>query len=98
MSKIDDFMDTINEQLDAVNELNSFFKFGICIILTVMAFQVVKYGIVRPWGRIVMSTDTAWDDKLHRPVATRAYFFLYVGSAQLTLLSVSYTHLRAHET
>jgi len=88
MSKIDDFMDTINEQLDAVNELNSFFKFGICIILTVMAFQVVKYGIVRPWGRIVMSTETAWDDKLHRPVATRAYFFLYVGSAQLTLLWV----------
>ena len=88
MSKIDDFMDTINEQLDAVNELNSFFKFGICIVLTVLAFQVVKYGIVRPWGRIVMSTDTAWDDKLHRPVATRAYFFLYVGSAQLTLLWV----------
>ena len=88
MSKIDDFMDTINEQLDAVNELNSFFKFGICIILTVMAFQVVKYGIVRPWGRIVMSTDTAWDDKLHRPVATRAYFFLYVGAAHLTLLWV----------
>ena len=88
MSKIDDFMDTINEQLDAVNELNSFFKFGICIVLTVMAFQVVKYGIVRPWGRIVMSTDTAWDDKLHRPVATRAYFFLYVGATQLTLLWV----------
>ncbi|DAC29528.1 MAG TPA: hypothetical protein D7H99_00010 [Candidatus Poseidoniales archaeon] len=88
MSKIDDFMNTINDQLDAVNELNSFFKFGICIVLTVLAFQVVKYGIVRPWGRIVMSTDTAWDDKLHRPVATRAYFFLYVGSAQLTLLWV----------
>ena len=88
MSKIDDFMNTVNEQLDAVNELNSFFKFGICIVLTFMAFQVVKYGIVRPWGRIVMSTDTAWDDKLHRPVATRAYFFLYVGAAQLTLLWV----------
>jgi len=88
MSKIDDLMNTINDQLDAVNELNSFFKFGICIVLTVLAFQVVKYGIVRPWGRIVMSTDTAWDDKLHRPVATRAYFFLYVGSAQLTLLWV----------
>jgi len=81
-------MSTVNEQLDAVNELNSFFKFGISMVLTVMAFQIVKYGIVRPWGRIVMSTDTAWDDKLHRPVATRAYFFLYVGAAQLTLLWV----------
>ena len=88
MSKVDEIMDTINEQLDAINELNSFFKFGICIVLTVMAFQVVKYGIVRPWGRIVMSTETAWDDKLHRPVATRAYFFLYVGATQLTSLWV----------
>lgn len=88
MSAIDDFMNTVNEQLDAVDELNSFFKFGISIILTFMAFQVVKYGIVRPWGRIVMSTETAWDDKLHRPVATRAYFFLYVGATQLTSLWV----------
>ena len=88
MSKVDEIMDTINEQLDAINELNSFIKFGICIFLTVIAFQIVKYGIVRPWGRIVMSTETAWDDKLHRPIATRAYFFLYVGAAQLTLLWV----------
>ena len=88
MSAIDDFMNTVNEQLDAVDELNSFFKFGISIILTFMAFQVIKYGIVRPWGRIVMSTETAWDDKLHRPVATRAYFFLYVGATQLTSLWV----------
>ena len=88
MSKVEEIMDTINEQLDAINELNSFIKFGICIFLTVIAFQIVKYGIVRPWGRIVMSTETAWDDKLHRPIATRAYFFLYVGAAQLTLLWV----------
>ena len=88
MSKVDEIMDTINEQLDAINELNSLIKFGICIFLTVIAFQIVKYGIVRPWGRIVMSTETAWDDKLHRPIATRAYFFLYVGAAQLTLLWV----------
>ena len=88
MSKLNEIIDTVNEQLDAVNELNSFFKFGICIILTVLAFQIVKYGIVRPWGRIVMSTETAWDDKLHRPIATRAYFFLYIGATQLTLLWV----------
>ena len=88
MSKIDDIMDSVNEQLAAIDELNSFFKLGICIFLTVLAFQIVKYGIVRPWGRIVMSTETAWDDKLHRPIATRAYFFLYVGAIQLTLLWV----------
>jgi hypothetical protein len=83
MGMIDDVMDSVNEQLTAIDELNSFFKLGISIFLTFLAFQIVKYGIVRPWGRIVMSTDTAWDDKLHRPVATRAYFFLYVGSIQL---------------
>ena len=33
-----------------------------------------------------MSTDTAWDDKLHRPVANRAYFFLFVGSLTISFL------------
>ena len=88
MGMIDDVMDSVNEQLTAIDELNSFFKLGISIFLTFIAFQIVKYGIVRPWGRSVMSTGTAWDDKLHRPVATRAYFFLYVGAIQLTLLWV----------
>ena len=86
MSKIDDIMDTVNEQLAAIDELNSFFKLGICIFLTVLAFQIVKYGIVRPWGRIVMSTETAWDDKLHRPIASRAYFFLISFSCSVSSL------------
>ena len=46
MSKVDEIMDTINEQLDAINELNSFIKFGICIFLTVIAFQIVKMELL----------------------------------------------------
>jgi MscS family membrane protein len=86
VSIIDDLVTTITEQIEIANDLNIFFKFGICIILTALSYQVVKYGIVRPWGRIVMSTETAWDDQLHRPIASRAYFFLYIGSIQLSLL------------
>ena len=82
-------MDTINEQIDAANELHPLIKVGLSIILTVIAYYIVKYTVVRPWGRVVMSTETAWDDKLHRPIANRAYFFLFVGAAQLSTLWVS---------
>ena len=84
-----DILDTINEQIDAANELNPLIKVGLSIIFTVIGYYIIKYAIVRPWGRVVMSTDTAWDDKLHRPIANRAYFFLFVGAAQLSTLWIS---------
>ena len=84
-----EIMDTINEQIDAANDLNPLIKVGLSIIFTVIGYYIVKYTIVRPWGRVVMSTDTAWDDKLHRPIANRAYFFLFVGAAQLSTMWIS---------
>ena len=89
MSALNDFIDTINEQIDAANDYNPAIKLVICLIATAIAFYFIKYGVVRPWGRVVMSTETAWDDKLHRPIANRAYFFLFVGSTQLSTLWVS---------
>ena len=89
MSVVDDVIDSIKEQIDVASDLHPGIKFLICIVLTAIGYYLVKYAVVRPWGRVVMSTDTAWDDKLHRPVANRAYFFLFVGSAQLSILWVS---------
>ena len=89
LSVVDDVIDSINEQIDVASDLHPGFKLLICLVLTAIGYYLVKYAIVRPWGRVVMSTDTAWDDKLHRPIANRAYFFLFVGSAQLSLLWVS---------
>lgn len=89
VSVVDDVIDSINEQIDVASDLHPGIKFLICIVLTAIGYYLVKYAVVRPWGRVVMSTDTAWDDKLHRPVANRAYFFLFVGSAQLSILWVS---------
>ncbi len=89
LSIVDDVIDSVNEQIDVASDLHPGIKFLICIVLTAIGYYLVKYAVVRPWGRVVMSTDTAWDDKLHRPVANRAYFFLFVGSAQLTILWVS---------
>ena len=89
MSVIDDISESVKEQVDVLNDLNPFFKILLSFVFTAIGFYIIKYAIVRPWGRVVMSTDTAWDDKLHRPIANRAYFFLFVGAAQLSLMWVS---------
>ncbi|MCH1480980.1 MAG: mechanosensitive ion channel [Candidatus Poseidoniaceae archaeon] len=89
MSIVDDVTNTINEQIEVLNELNPAFKVLLSFVFTAIGYYLIKYAVVRPWGRVVMSTDTAWDDKLHRPVANRAYFFLFVGAAQLSLIWVS---------
>tara|TARA_B100000767_G_C19773115_1_gene541151 strand:- start:159 stop:1457 length:1299 start_codon:yes stop_codon:yes gene_type:complete len=86
---IDDVTNSVNEQIDMLNELNPAFKVLLSFVFTAIGYYLIKYAVVRPWGRVVMSTDTAWDDKLHRPVANRAYFFLFVGAAQLSLIWVS---------
>ena len=89
MGIVDDVTNTVNEQIDMLNELNPAFKVLLSFVFTAIGYYLIKYAVVRPWGRVVMSTDTAWDDKLHRPVANRAYFFLFVGAAQLSLIWVS---------
>ena len=89
LSAVNDVIDSVNEQIDVASDLHPGFKLLICLVLTAIGYYLVKYAIVRPWGRVVMSTDTAWDDKLHRPIANRAYFFLFVGATQLSLLWVS---------
>lgn len=89
MGIVDDVTNSVNEQIDMLNELNPAFKVLLSFVFTAIGYYLIKYAVVRPWGRVVMSTDTAWDDKLHRPVANRAYFFLFVGAAQLSLIWVS---------
>ena len=89
MGIVDDVTNSVNEQIDMLNELNPAIKVVLSFVFTAIGYYIIKYAVVRPWGRVVMSTDTAWDDKLHRPVANRAYFFLFVGAAQLSLMWVS---------
>ena len=89
MSIIDDTINAVKDQFDTASNFNPLIKLLICAVATIIGFYSVKYAIVRPWGRVVMSTETAWDDKLHRPIAVRAYTFLFVGAAQLTVLWVS---------
>ena len=52
MSAIDDFMDTVSDQIDTANDLNPLIKFGLSIIFTLIGYYAVKYSIVRPWGRV----------------------------------------------
>ena len=89
MGIVDDVTNSVNEQIDVLNELNPAIKVVLSFVFTAIGYYIIKYAVVRPWGRVVMSTDTAWDDKLHRPIANRAYFFLFVGAAQLSLMWVS---------
>ena len=89
MGIVDDVTNSVNVQIDVLNELNPAIKVVLSFVFTAIGYYIIKYAVVRPWGRVVMSTDTAWDDKLHRPIANRAYFFLFVGAAQLSLMWVS---------
>ena len=65
MGIVDDVTNSVNEQIDVLNELNPAIKVVLSFVFTAIGYYIIKYAVVRPWGRVVMSTDTAWDDKLH---------------------------------
>ena len=45
MSALNDFIDTINEQIDAANDYNPAIKLVICLIATAIAFYFIKFGL-----------------------------------------------------
>jgi len=62
---------------------------GFCFALLIFALIVTNYGIARPWYRFVKSTAAEWDDLLFESFSKRLYFFVVVGSINLSVNWIS---------
>ena len=58
---------------------------GFCFALLIVALILTNYGIARPWYRFVKSTAAEWDDLLFESFSKRLYFFVVVGSINLSV-------------
>jgi small-conductance mechanosensitive channel len=58
---------------------------GFCFALLIAALILTKYAIARPWYRFVRSTTADWDDLLLESFSKRLYFFIIVGSINLSV-------------
>ena len=72
--------------IDQMDELSIFPKIGICIVLIFISLVFSRYGIIRPWFRIVKKTRNEWDDLLVVPISNRLYLFVLVGGINLSIL------------
>ena len=71
--------------LETVESYGTWVMIGFCFALLIAALIITKYGIARPWYRIVRSTAAEWDDLLFDSFSKRLYLFIIVGSINLSV-------------
>ena len=76
----------VTDLIEEINEFDIFPKIGICIALIFISLIFSRYGVIRPWLRIVKKTKNEWDDMLVVPISNRLYLFVLVGGINLSIL------------
>ncbi|HIF90628.1 MAG TPA: mechanosensitive ion channel family protein [Candidatus Poseidoniales archaeon] len=71
--------------IETVESYGTWAMIGFCFALLIAALILTKYGIARPWYRIVRSTAAEWDDLLFESFSKRLYLFIIVGSINLSV-------------
>jgi len=71
--------------LETVESYGTWAMIGFCFALLIAALILTKYGIARPWYRLVRSTAAEWDDLLFESFSKRLYLFIIVGSINLSV-------------
>jgi len=75
----------VSEYIDQINEFGVLPQIGICILLIFLSLVFSRYGIIRPWFRLVKKTKIEWDDMLVVPISNRLYLFVLVGGINLSI-------------
>ena len=71
--------------LETVESYGTWAMIGFCFALLIAALILTKYGIARPWYRIVRSTAAEWDDLLLESFSKRLYLFIIVGCINISV-------------
>ena len=71
--------------LETVESYGTWAMIGFCFAILIAALILTKYAIARPWYRFVRSTTADWDDLLLESFSKRLYFFIIVGSINLSV-------------
>jgi len=70
--------------LETVESYGIWAMLGFCVAMLIAALILTNYGIARPWYRFVKSTAAEWDDLLFESFSKRLYFFVFVGSINIS--------------
>ena len=62
-----------------------FAQIAFCAGLTLIALMAAKFAIVRPWHKLVTSTEAEWDDLIFASFKSRLYFFVILGCTHLSM-------------
>ncbi|HIA39812.1 MAG TPA: mechanosensitive ion channel family protein [Candidatus Poseidoniales archaeon] len=75
----------IDSLIGSVESQGIFAQIAFCAGLTLIALMAAKFTIVRPWHKLVTSTEAEWDDLIFASFKSRLYFFVILGCTHLSM-------------
>jgi small-conductance mechanosensitive channel len=75
----------IDSLIGSVESQGIFAQIAFCAGLTLIALMAAKFAIVRPWHKLVTSTEAKWDDLIFASFKSRLYFFVILGCTHLSM-------------
>jgi len=75
----------IDSLIGNVESQGIFAQIAFCAGLTLIALMAAKFTIVRPWHKLVTSTEAEWDDLIFASFKSRLYFFVILGCTHLSM-------------
>ena len=78
-------MGMIDSLIRSVESQGIFAQIAFCAGLTLVALVATKFAIIRPWHKLVLSTEAEWDDLIFGSFKSRLYFFVILGCTHLSM-------------
>ena len=75
----------IDSLIGSVESQGIFAQIAFCAGLTLGALLATKFAIIRPWHKLVLSTEAEWDDLIFASFKSRLYFFAMLGCTHLSM-------------
>ena len=82
---VSSLLEQIEDALETINDLNVWAKWGIGLVLTLIALGLARLVLKKVVLDVVKQTQFEWDDKLFAPVSKRVYFFVSVAGFHLSM-------------
>lgn len=82
-------MSQLQDSIDILNGLSSLEKTGFAALMILLSLTFTRYGLIRPWRKLIIRSAAKWDDALLGPMAARLYAFVFTVGLHLSVIWIT---------
>ena len=82
-------MSQLQDSIDIINGLDTLQKTGFAALMMFLSLVFTRYGLIRPWRKLIIRSAAKWDDALLGPMTTRLYAFVFTVGLHLSVIWIT---------